>query len=49
MELQIGLRALFDRFPELTLAGTPTLNNSTLLHGVKHLPVSLGPARVSTG
>ncbi|WP_319436986.1 cytochrome P450 [Mycobacterium sp. RTGN5] len=48
MELQIGLRALFDRFPELTLAGTPTLNNSTLLHGVKHLPVSLGPARVST-
>jgi cytochrome P450 len=47
IELQIGLRALFDRFPELTLAGTPTLNNSTLLHGVKHLPVSLGPARVS--
>jgi cytochrome P450 len=47
MELQIGLRALFNRFPELTLAGTPRLNNSTLLHGVNHLPVSLGPARVS--
>jgi cytochrome P450 len=47
MELQIGLRALFERFPELTLSGTPTLNNSTLLHGVNHLPVSLGPARVS--
>jgi cytochrome P450 len=49
MELQIGLRALFERFPELTLSGTPTLNRSTLLHGVNHLPVSLGPARVSAG
>ncbi|EHB55747.1 cytochrome P450 [Mycolicibacterium rhodesiae JS60] len=47
MELTIGLRALFERFPELALAGTPTLNDSTLLHGVRHLPVSLGPARVA--
>ena len=49
MELHIGLQALFERFPELALAGEPTLNNSTLLHGLKHLPVNLGPARVSTG
>lgn len=49
MELHIGLQALFERFPQLGLAGEPTLNNSTLLHGIKHLPVNLGPARVSTG
>jgi cytochrome P450 len=49
MELHIGLQTLFDRFPQLTLAGEPTLNDSTLLHGIKHLPVHLGPTRVSTG
>jgi cytochrome P450 len=49
MELNIGLRALFERFPQLSLAGEPTLNDSTLLHGVKHLPVHLGPARVNAG
>jgi cytochrome P450 len=47
MELQIGLQALFDRFPRLALAGTPTMNDSTLLRGIDHLPVSLGPSRVS--
>ncbi|MGB8403541.1 MAG: cytochrome P450 [Mycobacterium sp.] len=49
MELQIGLRALFERFPELVLAGTPTMNDSSLLRGMTHLPVSLGPASVSLG
>jgi cytochrome P450 len=49
MELHIGLQALFERFPQLALAGEPTLNNSTLLHGIKRLPVNLGPARVNTG
>ncbi|HEY2501624.1 MAG TPA: cytochrome P450 [Mycobacterium sp.] len=49
MELHIGLQALFERFPYLALAGEPTLNDSTLLHGIKHLPVNLGPARVNTG
>jgi cytochrome P450 len=49
MELHIGLQALFERFPQLALAGEPTLNNSTLLHGIKHLPVNLGPTRVNTG
>lgn len=49
MELQIGLQALFERFPRLTLAGTPTMNDSTLLRGISHLPVCLGPSRVSQG
>ncbi|MGO9507535.1 MAG: cytochrome P450, partial [Mycobacterium sp.] len=47
MELHIGLQTLFEHFPRLTLAGEPTLNNSTLLHGIKHLPVNLGPVRVN--
>ena len=42
MELHIGLQSLFERFPRLTLAGEPTLNDSMGLHGLKHLPVSLG-------
>lgn len=41
MEVQIGLQALFDRFPQLTLVGKPTYNNIIGLHGLKHLPVSL--------
>jgi cytochrome P450 len=49
MELHIGLQALFERFPQLALAGEPTPNNSTLLRGIKHLPVNLGPTRVNTG
>lgn len=49
MELHIGLQTLFERFPQLALAGEPTLNDSTLLHGIKHLPVHLGPTRVNTG
>jgi cytochrome P450 len=49
MELHIGLQELFERLPRLALAGEPTLNNSTLLHGIKHLPVNLGPTRVNTG
>ena len=49
MELNIGLRALFERFPQLALAGEPILNESTLLHGFKHLPVNLGPTRVALG
>ena len=48
MELHIGLQILFERFPQLALAGEPTPNDSTLLRGIKHLPVSLGPTRVNT-
>jgi cytochrome P450 len=49
MELQIGLQALFERFPEMALAGEPALHNSSLLHGFKYLPVDLRPTRVSAG
>lgn len=50
MELHIGLQTLFNRFPELALAGEPTLDNSTLMHGIKHLPINLGrPKTVETG
>jgi cytochrome P450 len=45
MELHIGLQSLFEHFPKLTLAGEPTFNNSIGLHGLTHLPVSLGPAQ----
>jgi cytochrome P450 len=43
-ELHIGLQSLFERFPQLTLTGEPTFNRSIGLHGLTHLPVSLGPA-----
>jgi cytochrome P450 len=46
MELHIGLQSLFEHFPQLTLAGEPIFNDSILLHGLKHLPVSLGAAQV---
>lgn len=42
MELHVGLQSLFERFPRLALAGEPTFNNNIGLHGLKHLPVSLG-------
>jgi cytochrome P450 len=42
MELHIGLQSLFEHFPQLTLAGEPTFNDSIGLHGLKRLPVSLG-------
>ena len=45
MELHIGLQSLFERFPNLALAGEPTFNNSIGLHGLRHLPVSLRPAQ----
>jgi cytochrome P450 len=45
MELHIGLQSLFEHFPQLTLAGEPTFNNSIGLHGLKRLPVSLRAAQ----
>ena len=45
MELHIGLQALFECFPQLALASEPTFNDSILLHGLKHLPVSLHAAK----
>jgi cytochrome P450 len=44
MEVQIGLQTLFERFPQLSLAGPPVYNHNIGLHGLKHLPVALRPA-----
>lgn len=44
MELHIGLQSLFEHFPQLTLAGEPTFNDSIGLHGITRLPVSLRAA-----
>lgn len=44
MELHIGLQSLFEHFPQLTLAGEPTFNDTIGLHGLKYLPVSLRTA-----
>lgn len=45
MELHIGLQSLFERYPQLTLAGDPIFNRTIGLHGLTHLPVSLGAAQ----
>jgi cytochrome P450 len=45
MELHIGLQSLFERYPHLTLAGDPIFNRTIGLHGLTHLPVSLGAAQ----
>jgi cytochrome P450 len=46
MELQIGLQSLFERYPHLTLAGDPIFNRTIGLHGLTHLPVSMGAAQL---
>ena len=43
-ELHIGLQALFEHFPQLSLAGEPTFNHTIGLHGLQYLPVSLAGA-----
>jgi cytochrome P450 len=49
MELHIGLRSLFDRFPHLALAGTPDWYDSIAVHGYRRLPVTLGRQRLAIG
>jgi cytochrome P450 len=46
MEGEVGLRALFDRFPDLALAGTPRRRPTRVLRGYASLPVRLSPATV---
>jgi cytochrome P450 len=48
MELHIGLQSLFERFPDMSLAGEPISNNSIGLNGLAHLPVNLGQSMAST-
>jgi cytochrome P450 len=42
MEGEVGLRTLFDRFPDLTLAPGASRRPTRILRGYKHLPVRLG-------
>jgi hypothetical protein len=44
LEGEIGLRALFDRYPDLALAGEPHRRPTRVLRGYDVLPVRL-PAR----
>lgn len=44
LEGEIGLRSLFERYPNLTLAGTPRRRPTRVLRGYETLPVSLGTA-----
>jgi cytochrome P450 len=46
MEGEVGLRALFDRFPDLELAGTPRRRPTRVLRGYDAMPVRLSPATV---
>ncbi|NNH69720.1 cytochrome P450 [Nocardia uniformis] len=48
MEATYALRSLFERFPDLRLAGTPELRPLFTLHGYSHLPVHLGPRARAT-
>jgi cytochrome P450 len=46
-EGRIGLQRLFERYPDLALAGTPTLRSTRTLRGFETLPIAPGrPRRV---
>ncbi|MBC3192853.1 cytochrome P450 [Pseudonocardia sp. C8] len=49
MEGEVGLRALFDRYPSLATAGPAELRGTRVLRGYRSLPVRLGDARVGVG
>jgi cytochrome P450 len=44
-EGEVGLRAFFDRFPDVRSAGAGSRRDTRVLHGWSKLPVALGPAR----
>jgi cytochrome P450 len=44
-EGEVGLRAFFDRFPDVRAAGAGTRRDTRVLRGWSTLPVALGPAR----
>jgi cytochrome P450 len=44
-EGEVGLRAFFDRFPDVRTAGAGSRRDTRILHGWSTLPVALGPAR----
>ncbi|HXV93132.1 MAG TPA: cytochrome P450, partial [Pseudonocardia sp.] len=47
MEGEVGLRALFERFPDLRLAGPPRRRPTRVLRGFDTMPVTLAPAQVT--
>lgn len=47
MEGEVGLRALFDRFPGMTLDGPGQLRGTRVLRGYRSLPVRLDPTPVT--
>jgi len=44
-EGEVGLRAFFERFPDVRAAGAGSRRDTRVLHGWSTLPVALGPAR----
>jgi cytochrome P450 len=44
-EGEVGLRAFFERFPDVRAAGTGSRRDTRVLRGWSTLPVALGPAR----
>jgi cytochrome P450 len=48
LEGEVGLRSLFERFPDAALAGTGTRRSTRVLRGWASLPVRLGSASVHT-
>ncbi|GAA1880400.1 cytochrome P450 [Pseudonocardia ailaonensis] len=46
MEGEVALRALVERFPDMSPAGDPVRRRTKLLRGYEHLPVALHPATV---
>jgi cytochrome P450 len=48
MEGEIGLHALFQRFPEMSVAGTPRRRGTGTLRGYSSLPVHLGAGSPAT-
>ncbi len=45
LEGEMGLRALFERYPELALAGAPSRRGTRVLRGYDAIPIRLTPAR----
>jgi cytochrome P450 len=48
MEATVALRALYERFPDLTPVGLPTRRGTRVLRGYEHLPVTVGVSRSSS-
>ncbi|WP_300681566.1 cytochrome P450 [Nocardioides sp.] len=49
MEGEVGLRTLFDRFPELSLESGSSRRPTRILRGYQHLPVALHPSAAPIG